>query len=77
MVLTILAPFFIPSALGAYLFYAQHYFPGVILKDNVGWTYEGAALESSSYLKTNPLMASFVYRFNPATQPLQNQGTKF
>jgi len=59
LVLTLLLPFFIGSALGSYLFYAQHNFPGVILKDNKGWTFEGAALESSSYLKTNPLMAWF------------------
>jgi acyl-lipid omega-6 desaturase (Delta-12 desaturase) len=58
-VLTMLIPFFVSCALGSYLFYAQHNFPGVILKDNQGWTYEGAALESSSYLKTNRLMAWF------------------
>ena len=59
LVLILLLPFFIASALGSYLFYAQHNFPGVILKDKEGWTFEGAALESSSYLKTNPLMAWF------------------
>jgi len=59
LVLTWLLPFMIAGALGAYLFYAQHNFPGVILKDKQGWTYEGAALESSSFLKTNPLMAWF------------------
>lgn len=58
-VLTMLIPFFVSCALGSYLFYAQHNFPGVILKDNQGWTYEGAALESSSFLKTNRLMAWF------------------
>jgi omega-6 fatty acid desaturase (delta-12 desaturase) len=59
LVLTMLLPFFIASALGAYLFYAQHNFPGVVLKDKEGWTYEGAALESSSFMKTNPIMAWF------------------
>jgi omega-6 fatty acid desaturase (delta-12 desaturase) len=59
LALTMLFPFLIAGALGSYLFYAQHNFPGVILKDNAGWTYEGAALESSSFLKTNPLMAWF------------------
>ena len=59
LVLTMLLPFFISCALGAYLFYVQHNFPGVILKDKEGWTYEGAALESSSHLKTNPLMSWF------------------
>jgi omega-6 fatty acid desaturase (delta-12 desaturase) len=47
------------SAMGSYLFYAQHNFPGVRFKDKCGWTYEGAAMESSSYLKTGPLMAWF------------------
>jgi omega-6 fatty acid desaturase (delta-12 desaturase) len=59
LALTMFLPFLIAGALGAYLFYAQHNFPGVILKDKEGWTFEGAALESSSYLKTNPLMAWF------------------
>jgi len=58
-VLTMLIPFLTSCALGSYLFYAQHNFPGVILKDNQGWTYEGAALESSSFLKTNRIMAWF------------------
>lgn len=57
--LTLLLPFFIACGLGSYLFYAQHNFPGVVLKDNKGWTFEGAALESSSHLKTNRLMAWF------------------
>ena len=57
--LTLLVPFFIAGALGSYLFYAQHNFPGVVFKDKDGWTYEGAALESSSHLKTNPILAWF------------------
>jgi len=57
MVLVQLLPFSIAGALGSYLFYAQHNFPGVVLKVNEGWTFEGAALESSSFLKTNPFMA--------------------
>ena len=46
-------PFFIQFCIGAYLFYAQHNFPGVKFKDNKGWTYEHAALESSSFMKLN------------------------
>ncbi|HRD37488.1 MAG TPA: fatty acid desaturase, partial [Bacteroidia bacterium] len=42
--------------MGAYLFYAQHNFPGVTFKGNEEWTYEGAALESSSYMDLNPFM---------------------
>ena len=52
-------PHFIASAIGAYLFYAQHNFPGVSFSDNEGWTYEKAALESSSYLRTGRIMAWF------------------
>ena len=59
MALTLVVPLFIASALGAYLFYAQHNFPSVSFKSKDGWTYEGAALESSSYLKTNRLTAWF------------------
>jgi acyl-lipid omega-6 desaturase (Delta-12 desaturase) len=59
LALTFLGPFLMAGALGAYLFYVQHNFPGVLFKDKNGWTYEGAALESSSHLKTNSLMAWF------------------
>lgn len=57
--LTLVIPRFIATAMGSYLFYAQHNFPGVSFKDRGGWTYEKAALESSSYLKTGPIMAWF------------------
>ena len=56
---SLIVPLFIGSAIGTYLFYAQHNFPGVVFKDKAGWTFEGAALESSSFLKTNPVMAWF------------------
>jgi acyl-lipid omega-6 desaturase (Delta-12 desaturase) len=52
-------PHFIAYAIGTYLFYAQHNFPGVSFSDNAGWTYEKAALESSSYMKTSRVMAWF------------------
>jgi len=59
LLLTFVIPLMIACALGSYLFYAQHNFPTVTFKDKAGWTYEGAALESSSYLRTNPVMAWF------------------
>jgi len=59
LLLTITIPFFIASAIGSYLFYAQHNFPGVTFKDNDGWTYVGAAMESSSFLDTNKIMHWF------------------
>jgi omega-6 fatty acid desaturase (delta-12 desaturase) len=52
-------PHLVASAIGSYLFYAQHNFPTVSFNDKAGWTYEKAALESSSFLKTNPVMAWF------------------
>lgn len=59
LLFAILVPYFVATALGSYLFYAQHNFPGVTFRDNRGWTYEGAALSSSSFLKTNPVMRWF------------------
>ncbi len=58
-VLAQIIPHFITYAIGTYLFYAQHNFPGVSFYDKAGWTYEKAALESSSYMKMGPIMAWF------------------
>lgn len=54
--LTIFIPIFIASAMGAYLFYAQHNFPSTTFSDKEDWKYEVAALESSSYMVMNPFM---------------------
>ncbi len=43
-------PHLISGAMGSYLFYAQHNFPTAIFAGNEEWTYEGAALDSSSFL---------------------------
>jgi acyl-lipid omega-6 desaturase (Delta-12 desaturase) len=59
LLLVQVVPHFIGSAIGTYLFYAQHNFPGVSFYDRAGWAYEKAALESSSYLKTGPIWAWF------------------
>ena len=58
-VLGFLLPIVIAHALGSYLFYAQHNFPGVTFEDKNGWTYIKAALQSSSYMKMNPVMKWF------------------
>ncbi len=55
--LACLIPHFISGGIGAYLFYAQHNFPGVTFVGNEDWTYEGAALDSSSYLKLNKVLS--------------------
>jgi len=52
-------PHFLAYAIGTYLFYAQHNFPDVSFEEKGGWTYEKAALESSSYMKMSPIMAWF------------------
>lgn len=54
--LTLFIPLFIVHMLGAYLFYAQHNFPGAKFRTNKDWCYEHAALESSSYMAMNRFM---------------------
>lgn len=51
-----LLPLWIASALGAYLFYAQHSFPGVRVFTPDEWNFVQAALETASYLKTGRIM---------------------
>jgi omega-6 fatty acid desaturase (delta-12 desaturase) len=57
--LLLFLPFFVASALGSYLFYAQHNFPDVTYMDKDGWSYEGAALLSSSFCRMPPIMHYF------------------
>ncbi len=57
--LTVIIPHFTASAIGSYLFYAQHNFPSVSFSDNSRWSYDKAALESSSFLVTGPIMRWF------------------
>lgn len=54
LVLLLIMPFFIACAIGAYLFYAQHNFPGVTFRDKEGWCHDNAAMASSSYMLMNP-----------------------
>lgn len=55
----LLLPYTIAMALGTYLFYVQHNFPDVLFRDTQGWTYEGAAMDSSSFMK----MPAFMHWF--------------
>ena len=59
LLLGMLVPLTVACGLGAYLFYAQHNFPNVHFADRAGWTYNDAALESSSFMVTGRLMAWF------------------
>jgi omega-6 fatty acid desaturase (delta-12 desaturase) len=50
-------PLFIAHATGAYLFYAQHNFDGLVIQPREQWAYDRAALQSSSYMPTGPLLS--------------------
>jgi omega-6 fatty acid desaturase (delta-12 desaturase) len=50
-------PLFVACAVGAYLFYAQHNFPELHVQPRDSWEYTRAALESSSYMETGPILA--------------------
>jgi acyl-lipid omega-6 desaturase (Delta-12 desaturase) len=52
-------PVFISNLLGAYLFYAQHNYPDVQLRDRRDWDYNFAALQSSSMMDMGPVMHWF------------------
>ena len=72
--LAVALPLAIAMASGAYLFYAQHNFPGVFLQPRDQWNYVRAALESSSYMPMGPVMSFFagnigfhhVHHLNPS-----------
>lgn len=52
-------PFFIAFAMGSYLFYCQHNFPGAQFRENHEWKYDHAAIASTSYMVMNPIMQWF------------------
>jgi omega-6 fatty acid desaturase (delta-12 desaturase) len=55
----LLLPMTIAAAIGGYLFYAQHSFPGMLILSEGEWTHYRAALVSSSYLRLGPVMRWF------------------
>lgn len=55
----LLLPMTLAGALGGYLFYAQHSFPGMRLLPDEEWTAYRAALASSSYLRLGPVLRWF------------------
>jgi omega-6 fatty acid desaturase (delta-12 desaturase) len=57
--LAAIIPCTISSAVGAYLFFAQHNFPGARLRPGRDWDYVEAALHSSSYIRMGRLMRWF------------------
>ncbi|MDP3815975.1 fatty acid desaturase [Pseudomonas sp.] len=55
----LLIPSLTGSALGVYMFYCQHNFPGARYPSREDWDYAETAIFSSSYMRTGPLMAWF------------------
>ena len=55
----LLLPMTVASALGSYLFFAQHSFEQMQVLASEEWSFERAALESSSYLELGPVMQWF------------------
>src|SRR5262245_23711353 len=56
---TYVVPIGIAAALGAYLFYSHHNFPGVKLRERTEWNYVYAAVHSSSYTAMGPILRWF------------------
>jgi omega-6 fatty acid desaturase (delta-12 desaturase) len=56
LILSWLYPFLLAFAIGSYLFYCQHNFPGAKFRDNHDWSYVNAAISSTSFMKMNPAM---------------------
>jgi omega-6 fatty acid desaturase (delta-12 desaturase) len=52
-------PLAVATAIGAYLFYAQHNFPDIALRERRAWEYSFAALRSSSLFEMSPVMHWF------------------
>ena len=57
--LSVVLPTAIAATLGAYLFYAQHNYPTVKIRDRSQWSYVDAALNASSYIVMSPWMHWF------------------
>lgn len=52
-------PFFLAFATGSYLFYCQHNFPAAQFRENPDWTYDSAAMSSTSFM----VMPEFMHWF--------------
>lgn len=55
----LILPVAVSSAVGSYLFYAQHSFPGMQVLDPAEWTHDRAALVSSSQIRFPPVLGWF------------------
>jgi acyl-lipid omega-6 desaturase (Delta-12 desaturase) len=59
LMLSWIFPFLLSFGMGSYLFYCQHNFPGATFKENQDWSYDNAALSSTSFMVMNPVMQWF------------------
>jgi len=55
----ILIPQMIAAAIGSYLFFVQHNFPSAKIQALNEWSFNDAALDSSSFMKMHPIMHWF------------------
>lgn len=59
LLLGLVVPMTISAGLGAYLFYAQHNYPGVEMRERASWDFVFAALRSSSFIRMSRVMHWF------------------
>ncbi len=59
LIFSLLIPSLFGSALGAYMFYCQHNFPGARYLQADEWDYVATAVHSSSFMRTGPVMGWF------------------
>lgn len=57
--LCLMLPQLVAGAIGSYLFYAQHNFPGVEVKPLKEWSHFHAAMQNSSFMDMHPVMHWF------------------
>jgi omega-6 fatty acid desaturase (delta-12 desaturase) len=58
-IFALVLPLAIACAVGSYLFYAQHNYPAINIQPRQTWSFARAAVESSSYMHTGPIMSWF------------------
>lgn len=59
LILAYALPYFLSCMIGVYLFYVQHNFEGAEFMPDDEWNYGFAALHSSSYFRSGPLLSFF------------------
>lgn len=59
LIFSLLIPSVSASALGAYLFYCQHNYPGARYLPPPDWDYAATAVHSSSFMRTGPVLQWF------------------